>query len=353
MNAFTSGQLDITILVKALNEEKHIERCLSSAITALERMPGVTGEVLLADSVSTDRTVEIAAGLGVRIVQFEHASDRGCGATLQLGYQYALGRYIYVLDGDMEMVPEFLQRAYQYLQSHPKVAGVAGRLIDTHMRTEADIKREEYYRTLGSEQVVPVLGGGGLYQREAVDQVGYLSNRWLAAYEEAELAVRLRAAGYSLVRLSDPAVHHSGHAESSLQMMRRLWRSRRIDASGMFLRGAIGQPWFGATAKILWFLGVAPAIYLVATLLAVVARSASAPLPVCLAIPLVVWAGVIGVLSWRKGSLKRTLLAVIWWHVHAVAGLRGFVRPLRDPRQPFPSRELSGHLCPQADRTEG
>jgi GT2 family glycosyltransferase len=350
MNVSTSpGRVDITILVKALNEEQHIEACLRSALEALESMPELTGEILLADSVSTDRTVEIAAELGVRIVQFENVADRSCGAALQLGYQYAFGRYIYVLDGDMTLVPAFLRRAYSYLQQNPDVAGVGGRLIDTHIRTEADRRRTEYYSTLQVEQVVTSLGGGGLYRRDAIDRVGYLSHRWLPAFEEAELAVRLQAAGYRLIRVSDPAIHHSGHAETSLQMLQRLWRSRRIDASGMFLRSAFGRPWFAATAKACWFVFAAFVVYGIAGALMLAMWLAGVPWPALVAAPFVVWAGVIALLAWRKRSVSSAFLSVLSWHAYAVGGLRGFCRSIPDPAQRIPARQLSADIGLRAE----
>lgn len=354
MTAFTSNrQVDITILVKALNEEQHIEGCLRSALAALQELPELTGEVLLADSVSTDRTVEIAAGLGVRIVQFENAADRSCGATLQLGYQHAFGRFIYVLDGDMQLAPSFLKRAFCYLQDHPDVAGIGGRLIDTHLRTEADRKRNEYYAALQGEHAVTSLGGGGLYRRDAIERVGYLSNRWLPAFEEAELGVRLRVAGYKLIRVGDAAVHHSGHAESSLQMLRRLWRSRRIDAAGMFLRSAIGRPWLAATAKAVWFVFAAPAVYLAAFLLVLAGAVAGLPAALVAAVPVLVWVAVFTLLALRKRSPVDAALAVVSWHAYAIGAIRGFFRGLPDPMQHIASRELADAPVPVAARGAG
>lgn len=336
-----TGQVDITILVKALNEEQHIEACLLSAIAALATMPGLTGEVLLADSVSTDRTVEVAASLGVRIVQFDRAADRSCGATLQLGYQYALGRYLYVLDGDMQLVPDFLPRAYAYLQEHPAVAGVGGKLIDTHVRTAADQQRTVYYDKLQAEQEVRSLGGGGLYRRAAIDRVGYLANRWLPAFEEAELGVRLRAAGYRLVRIGEPAVRHSGHAETSLQMLLRLWRNGRIKASGMFLRSALGHPWFAESARACWFVFAAPALYAIAGVAALGIALAGGAWPAMIATPFFFWGCALGMLAWRKRSLGLGLLSVLSWHVYALGALRGFIATPADPLQPIAAHELA------------
>ena len=56
----------VSIVIKALNEQAHIEACLSSALRSLQ---GIGGEVVLADSCSSDATVALARRYPVRIVQ--------------------------------------------------------------------------------------------------------------------------------------------------------------------------------------------------------------------------------------------------------------------------------------------
>ena len=45
------------------------------------------------------------------------------------------------------------------------------------------------------------MNGGGLYRRSAIEQTGYLSDRNLHGYEEFDLGIRLRDAGWQLHRL--------------------------------------------------------------------------------------------------------------------------------------------------------
>ena len=329
----------LTIIIKALNEEQHIEACLRSALAECE---GLDAEVLLVDSLSRDRTVAIARQFGVRIVQFVSTDDRNCGAALQLGYQYARGRYLYVLDGDMTLEPGFIAQALAYLEAHPGVAGVGGRLIDTAVRTVADKMRVQQYASLAPERDVTALGGGGLYRGAAIEAVGYLANRWLAAFEEAELGARLRAAGWRLVRLALPAVRHSGHNETSLQMMLRLWRIGRIEASGVFLRAAFGHRWFKYAARTCWFVFAAPALYLAAVLLAGAAALAGAAFwPALGASVAAVWGVSLGMLFWRKKDLHGACIAILAWHMHSVGAVRGFLRPARDPHIAIPACLLS------------
>ncbi|MCU6498877.1 glycosyltransferase [Rugamonas sp. A1-17] len=340
MNSLSpSAACQVSIIVKALNEESRIAACLRSALAALE---GLSGEVILADSVSTDATVAIASAMAVKVVQFSAVRDRGCGAALQLGYQYARGQYLYVLDGDMTLEPGFLQQALAYLQRHPEVAGVGGKLIDQEVRNVADKLRVAHYGALTEERSVAVLGGGGLYRADAVAQVGYLSNRWLPAFEEAELGARLLAAGWRLVRLPQPAVRHCGHDETSWQLMRRQWRSGRIEASGRFLRAAMGRAWQSQAVRACWFVFAAPLLYLSALMaggLAVLAGGAFWPaLGAGLA---AAWGGAAGLLIWRKRNWHEALISVVGWHLFALGAARGFCRPAGDPREPIAARVIS------------
>ncbi|MQA38012.1 glycosyltransferase [Rugamonas sp. FT29W] len=328
----------VSIIVKALNEEKHIAACLESA---LQEVQGVDAEVILVDSLSTDRTVEIARGLPVRVVQFVSSSDRNCGAALQLGYQYARGDYIYVLDGDMTLVPGFIRAAMDYLDGHPDVAGVGGKLVDSQVLNLADKLRVAYYDTLSEEQDVAVLGGGGLYRRVAIEQVGYLANRWLPAFEEAELGARLLAKRWRLVRLPRPAVTHSGHNENSYQLLMRLWRIGRIEASGTLLRAAFGRDWSRQALRACWFVFAAPVIYLAVLLLTGIGvRLGAPPVPTLLASLLATWGGAWALLAWRKKEGREALLSLLAWHLYTAGALRGFVRRVRDPGEPIAARVL-------------
>ena len=72
----------VSIVNKALNEEKIFCAAIESSLAAVA---AVGGEVVLADSCSSDRTVELASRYPVRVVQFANAQERCCGAGPQLG----------------------------------------------------------------------------------------------------------------------------------------------------------------------------------------------------------------------------------------------------------------------------
>jgi glycosyltransferase involved in cell wall biosynthesis len=329
----------VSILIKALNEEARIGKCLAAAVREAE---SIEGEVILVDSLSTDRTVEIARSYSVRVVQFSCLEDRSCGAAAQLGYQFANGAYIYVLDGDMELQTGFIAKALAILEAEPDLAGVGGKLVDTHIRTSADAGRAQTVGSVSERTEVDHLGGGGLYRREAIESVGYLAHRWLPACEEAELGFRLRAAGWRLVRLPDVAVTHTGHEESSWGMLGRLWRNRRAHAGGMFLRSAFGKAWWWHTVRYQRILILTPAIHF-ATLGAAILLDSNFVdiLGKWLLLELGAWMGLWFVFGIKKQSLSLAAFSLLNWHILTFAALLGASRALADPEVPIPAREIT------------
>src|ERR1051325_7636115 len=82
--------LSITVIIPCLNEEQGIE-------TVLRAMPDFVDEVVVVDNNSTDRTSEVAASLGAKVVREE---VRGYGRAYKRGFTCATSDLIITLDGD-------------------------------------------------------------------------------------------------------------------------------------------------------------------------------------------------------------------------------------------------------------
>lgn len=325
----------VTILIKALNEERRIAACLEAALREAKLVNGV---VLLVDSLSSDCTVEIAQRYPVRIVQFKHIQDRGCGAAVQLGYQYVTSPFLYILDADMVIQPGFLVAALRHLEDDSGLAGVGGNLVDTRVNTSYDARRAAAANSLITEVEVDELGGGGLYRMAAVQSVGYLAHRWLAAFEEAELGMRLRSAGWRLLRLPALAVQHEGHAESNAKMFSRLWQNGRAQAGGALVRSAWGQAWLPRAARKQAYLMAAPVMHGSALLAAMAAPPFGASAWLTFG---AVWGVFLALTALRKRGLKPALVSLLNWQFFAVAAFVGLLRPVHDPRLPIAGSELT------------
>ncbi len=92
--------IDVSIVMPCLNEAAALAGCIaraSAALGVLSERHGLTGEIVVADNSSTDRSVEIARENGARV---EVVEVRGYGAALIGGFGAARGRYLVMGDAD-------------------------------------------------------------------------------------------------------------------------------------------------------------------------------------------------------------------------------------------------------------
>ena len=109
------AELELSVVIPALNEERTIAHCVEKAQKALAAL-GAPGEVLVADNGSTDRTKEFAEKLGARVVPVD---GKGYGKALRGGFAAAKGKYLIMADADgsydFEQAPRYVEKLRQGL----------------------------------------------------------------------------------------------------------------------------------------------------------------------------------------------------------------------------------------------
>ncbi len=341
----------VSVIIKALNEEQRISSTVESALRAVS---GVGGEVILADSFSTDRTVELARAYPIRIVQLAHPQERCCGAGPQLGFQHSRGEFVYILDGDMQMREGFLEEALAFMSEHEKVAGVGGRVVEHNTASLEYAGRAE--RASGHLSPGPVdrLDGGGLYRRRAIEDAGYFSDRNLHSYEEFDLAVRLRTLGWQLWRLPLDAADHFGHDAPPYSLLLRRWHSRYVCGLGELVRAAVGQPSLRLVWQDLRELRLYIAVLLWWVVLATVPfwpAQSTTRVPCFLGLLL----APLLIMACRKKSWTKAVYSVVSWCFNAAGLVRGMLLSRRPAFEAIPSRVLHepAGVLPARERGSG
>jgi glycosyltransferase involved in cell wall biosynthesis len=95
--------IDVSIVMPCLNEEESVADCVQKARSWIAHS-GMTGEVIIVDNGSTDRSAEVAEEAGARVI---HHPERGYGTALRRGFRDSLGQYLVM--GDCDGTYEFEQ----------------------------------------------------------------------------------------------------------------------------------------------------------------------------------------------------------------------------------------------------
>ena len=100
----------ISVVVPCLDEEEAVGTVVDQAREGIRRS-GLEGEVIVVDNASTDRSAEIAAAHGARVVP---EPERGYGRAYLTGLAAADGEYVVMGDADgtypLEELPQFVER---------------------------------------------------------------------------------------------------------------------------------------------------------------------------------------------------------------------------------------------------
>jgi hypothetical protein len=185
-----------------------------------------------------------------------HHENGGYGKGMNLAWQHATGDAALVCNPDLVFLPGCVDRLLRYLEAHPEAGAVApegfwdaeleGRLPPNILPTMGDlwalflaslspamVRRYSARRTVKALAVwtatgdvaLPMLSGCCFLMRRAViETVGLFDERFPLYYEDTDLSLRLRRAGYQIVQVHGAQLVHlynrSGQTDNELAMAR-------------------------------------------------------------------------------------------------------------------------------------
>jgi glycosyltransferase involved in cell wall biosynthesis len=313
---------ELAVVVIARNEEDHIAACIEAALAAVDGVD--CPEIVLVDSDSSDRTVDIAARYPISILRYR-AERPTAAAGRRIGFAHVRARHVLFLDGDCCVEPGFVREALAVLADRSDAAVVYGARRDVTPASGTDVPI-----------LHPSLGGNALYRAEALDRVGSF-HPFIVGEEEGELLGRLKAAGYRAVRVESMMITHYTEAVQTIDGFMQRYRRGLRSGTGQVLRLSIGQGLFWYHARRLNRYLMTLGFLLLGAVLAVGGLAAGTALP---ALAWGIAGGAAFLLLWAKRrNLRNALYIVADWVTVALSIGRGFLRAPPSPASFAPSLE--------------
>jgi GT2 family glycosyltransferase len=224
----------IGVVAIGRSEGERLRRCLESVVKHAEA-------VVYVDSGSTDDSVSLARAQGVETVELDLSLPFTAARARNEGFERLLKvcphlEYVQFVDGDCEVVSGWVGRAIQELEARPDTAVVCGR------RRERFPGASVYNALCDMEWDTPAgeaeaCGGDALMRVETFRAVGgYRAS--LIAGEEPELCLRLRGAGWKIVRLDAEMTLHDAATTRFTQWWKRMVRAGHAFAEVSWLHRA-------------------------------------------------------------------------------------------------------------------
>jgi glycosyltransferase involved in cell wall biosynthesis len=230
-----AADLDVSVVIPAFNAERTVGR----VVEALRSQDAPPAEIVVVDDGSADRTGEVAAAAGARVVRND--PPRHAGGARNAGWEEATRPVVVFLDSDAIPAPGWGAGLARALEEFPRSLIGCARTFDsrTAWGWVAHLQGETPYLPIGEPRRVPFLSSYCVAVQRAVPF------RWDESYggEDGVFCADATAAGYALV--FDPRFHaHHDHDRETWSDLRRqqrrtaygIVRTRRVVDEGR-LRG--------------------------------------------------------------------------------------------------------------------
>jgi len=233
--------IDISIIIVSWNTKKYLEECLNSLRTISGNL---STEIIVVDNASADGTPEMVRTQFPDVKLIESGANLGFAKGNNLGIQKATGRYLCLINSDVNVPPDCLSTMHSYMEQQPTI-GVTGPAM---LRTDGKVHRSGMrfptlwtvaLRALYLDSIfdgvkffggflmkdfrfdritdIEVLDGWfWMVRREALIQVGTLDERFFMYAEDVDWCKRFHMARWRVVFYPTArALHYCGASSAN------------------------------------------------------------------------------------------------------------------------------------------
>jgi hypothetical protein len=245
---------DISVCIANLNQCALLRQCLTSLY---EHAEGLELEVFVIDNASVDGSVDMVRTEFPAVKLILNQENRGYAAANNQAILQSRGRYVLVINNDVVLYPDALQRMVAFMDEHPRTGLVGPKVLNPDGTLQPSCSRlpgpwglvprvlyldklfpdnrwtgtlfMSYWDYDTRREVDMVMGCCMLVRRAAIEQVGLMDERFFFYAEEADWCYRIRDAGWAIYFLPEARfVHYGGQStqDVALEMHVQHFRSR-------------------------------------------------------------------------------------------------------------------------------
>ena len=229
-------QLEVSVIIPALNEGANLALLLPSLRDVLDRMK-IGYEILIVTTQTDGETLQAASSNGAKVIEQE---ERGYGGALLKGFATARAGYILTMDADLSHRPTFIPDLWACRKDAEVI--IASRYVEGG---SAQMPKSRYilsrvlntFFSIGLRLPIRDMSSGFRFYQSAVVRGLTLEARDFAVLQE--ILVRVFVEGYRLREVAfhyAPREHGSSNARifrfgiAALKIFWPLWRLRRNGA---------------------------------------------------------------------------------------------------------------------------
>ena len=235
---------DVSVVIVSWNAREYLRKCLKSLRKANARLDA---QILVVDNASADGSPEMVKAEFPEVQLIETGKNLGFASGNNVGLRQATGRYVCLVNSDVEVEENCIERLIAFLDANPDI-GIAGpRIVGSTGQVQSSCFRSPTFRntlcqtfalyrlskspslqgwemkdwTFDSIRDVDVLSGCfWIVRREALEQVGLLDENFFMYGEDLDWCKRFRLDGWRAVFYPEAQALHYGGGSSAAAPVR-------------------------------------------------------------------------------------------------------------------------------------
>ncbi len=159
----------ISILIAVRNGEKTIEKCIESIL----KQNYTSFEIVIVDDGSTDSTKDIIKRINSKKIKiYTNNGVKGQAGALNYGMKKCMGKYIFRIDADDEMLQHRIAIQIKEMDENPKITmSVGGRLVCYENRVRLiEVKKLNYIKVSDLLFGNPIPHSTATFRRESLEK---------------------------------------------------------------------------------------------------------------------------------------------------------------------------------------
>lgn len=244
--------MDVSIIIVNYNTPQLTINCIDSIF---KHTQNITFEIIVVDNASTDNSADILSK-DKRITTILSDKNVGFGRANNIGYSYASGKYIFLLNSDTIIVNNAIKLFFDKMEETPENIACIGTLLFTDLsctkyghsyakflsgfQSIYSLFFDKTFRKLGFEfkkrnfdylstkqtffQVPRIIGADMFIRKNVIEECGLFDPDFFMYYEETEMQYRYTQKGYSIYIYTLPQIIHlEGQSANKESSKKSLW----------------------------------------------------------------------------------------------------------------------------------
>jgi GT2 family glycosyltransferase len=240
-----ASELSVAVVIPSWNSAGLLPRCLDSLADQ-----GAELELMVVDNGSGDGSLELLRERGVPHVSLPE--NAGFAAAVNLGVARTEAPLVLALNADTVLEPGCVGRLAEALAADAGLGGAQPRILQLEEGDTGDVERARLYsrgmalsadgrafeegageaqdsRSAAAREIFGVCGAACLLRRQMFERLGGYDERYFAFYEDVDLNVRARIAGWRFAYVPEAVVWHVGNASWLAEAPRPgAWNARLV-----------------------------------------------------------------------------------------------------------------------------